>query len=118
MNWKQLNPLPFFKDAGISLFSDGKFSMKRLLAFMFGIGVLYMVYHVVRTIIPPANQNVFEHVFDGLLMIIGTLLLGATWQDVAKNKAKSTVEQTVTETPPTTTTQTTTTPPEHGTTDS
>lgn len=90
INWSKLNLISSFKEAGVSLFSDGKFSMKRLLSFVFAGAVLYMVRAVVSRIIPAENQNLFMHVYDGLLMLIGTLLLGATWQDVAKNKVKST----------------------------
>lgn len=99
IDWNKLNPWPFFKDTGFSLFSDGKLSMKRLISFLFGLAVLYMAYHVVNTLIPQSNQNVFEHVFDGLLMGIGTLLIGATWQDVAKNKVQGKTDQTKAENP-------------------
>lgn len=100
-----------FKETSFSLFSDGKVSMKRVLAWLFGLAVLWMTGNIIIHTVPADNQNIYEHCFDGLLMAIAALLGAATWQDVKKDKNKSTVEQTVTETPPTTVTETTVTPP-------
>ncbi len=112
IDWNKLNPLPMFRETSFSLFSDGKISMKRVISFGTWGLIAWMIGRLLTKVIPIENHNLFIHCFDGLLLLIGTLLIGATWQDVAKNKAKSTVEQTTVENPPSTTTQTTITPPE------
>jgi len=101
IDWNKFNPLPMFRDTSLSLFSDGKVSMKRVASFIALCGVLYIVRAVMQCHIPAESHNLVMHVYDGLLMLIGTLLIGATWQDVAKNKAKSVAEQTKTDTTPT-----------------
>lgn len=104
--------LQMFRETSFSLFSDGKISIKRVLAWCFGMMILWMAGRVSIRVVPLENQEVFKHCYDGLLMTICVLLGASVLQDVAKNKAKSTVEQTTVETPPVTTTQTTITPPE------
>lgn len=82
-----------------SLFSDGSISMKRVASFIALCGVLYIVRAVVHHNIPADSHNLVMHVYDGLLMLIGTLLIGATWQDVAKNKVQGKTDQTKAENP-------------------
>jgi len=99
IDWNKLNPLPMFKDTSLSLFSDGKVSAKRVSSFIALGGVLYIVRAVVHHNIPADSHNLVMHVYDGLLMLIGTLLIGATWQDVAKNKVQGKTDQTKAENP-------------------
>lgn len=80
------NILTMFKETSFSLFSDGKISMKRVLSFLSFILVAWGFSQVILTVIPPTQYNLFEHCFDGILMLIGTLLIGATWQDIKKSK--------------------------------
>lgn len=95
-----------------SLFSDGALSLKRVLSFLFGVVAMYMAIMVTYRAVPATNQNLFEHVFDGLLLIIGGLLGVGAWQTVSTLKTQKKVEQTTVDTPTTSTTQTTITPPE------
>jgi len=94
-----------FRETTFSLFSDGKISMKRCIAFGTFILVSWMIVHLITTVIPESNRALFEHCFDGLLLLITVLLGAATWADSRKNR--TTAQQTTVETPVTTTTQTT-----------
>jgi len=94
MNLKDFNILPVFKDGALSLFSDGKFSMKRLLAFIFGIAILWMTRHLLYNVIPKDNQMVFMHCFDIIAGLIGTLLVAATVKDAYVQKGTTTTTDT------------------------
>lgn len=80
--------LAMFRETSFSLFSDGKVSIKRVIAWLFTLMCLWMAGRVSVKVIPPENQNLFEHCFDGLLIAIGTLLGAATWKDATVAKAQ------------------------------
>ncbi len=94
MDWSKFNPIPAFREGTISLFSDGKFSMKRLISFLFALAVLRMTWHILNRIVPPGNQMLFEHCFDMLCYIMTALLLGATWKDIVAMKNGTGAEET------------------------
>ena len=83
---KSLNPFPFLKEGTVSLLTDGKFSLKRLISLIFTIAVLYMVKLLCTTIIPKENTILFSHCFDGLLIMIGVLTGAATIKDLVALK--------------------------------
>lgn len=91
--------LQMFRETSLSLFSDGKISMKRVISFLTFVLVAWGFSRVIMKVIPVENQSIFMHCFDGLLALIATLLIGATWQDVAKNKVQGKTDQTKAENP-------------------
>lgn len=109
MNWNNLNPLPVLREGTLSLLGDGKLSIKRTLALLFGIAILRMTWHVLVHIIPEGNQPVFMHCFDILAGLIIILTGAATVKDIIALK-NGTKETTQIDTPNTTITKVTETP--------
>jgi len=114
MNISNFNPLPFLKESSLSLLSDGKLSLKRLLALSFSICLIYMLWYLTHNIVPKENQDIFKHCFDVLAGLIILLTGAATVKDIIALKNGTRVEETkvmdtsdatittnkVTETPP------------------
>ena len=76
------NPWPALREGSISMLSDGKISIKRVLSLMAFILVAHIV---VKVLIAPKelpNKDILMHMFDGLLLLIATLTGAATWKDV------------------------------------
>ena len=86
MNINDFNPFPFLKEGAFSLLSDGKLSLKRLLALLFAVAVLYMIKLLCTTVIPKENTVLFSHCFDGLLIVICVLTGAATIKDLVALK--------------------------------
>jgi len=87
MDWNKLNPLQVFREGAFSLFSDGKISLKRVLAFIFSLAVIYMVKVLCTHEVPAQDQELFKHCFDSLLITICVLTGAATVKDIIALKA-------------------------------
>jgi len=97
----KLNILASLKESSISLLSDGKLSIKRLISLICTICLVYMVWYLLHNIVPKDNQDLFRHCFDVLAGLIVLLTGAATIKDIIalKNgtKESTTVQQITTQ---------------------
>jgi len=102
------NPFPFLREASISLLSDGKLSIKRLISLVLTIVLVYMIWYLAHNIVPTNNQAIFRHCFDVIAVLITLLTGAATVKDIIalKNGTKAIQTETVEEPKKTTTTET------------
>jgi len=103
-----LNPFPSLRKATFSLLSDGELSVKRFIALILTLVLVYMIKYVTHNIVPTNNQAIFKHCFDVIAVLISLLTGAATVKDIIalKNGTKATQTETVEEPKKTTTTET------------
>ena len=70
------------KAGGFSLLSNGQLSIKRLLALMFSLCLVYMLWYITHNIVPKENQDLFRHCFDVFAVLILLLTGAATLKDI------------------------------------
>jgi uncharacterized membrane protein HdeD (DUF308 family) len=80
------NPWPALKEGSVSMLSDGKISIKRVLSLMAFVLVAHLVVRVLVATKELPNKDMILHMFDGLLLLIATLTGASTWKDVQSQK--------------------------------